>query len=152
MPLKKSLLDKFVNGAFLGKRKIGRPIKYNIRHKGHQGWVELVFNPRNKAEQYVSQAFKFIHPYLFWVTYRFHVEKAREGGFRIEDLYSVKFHKEPYVLMHMYSQYFHPHTLLERVRNVAFYRRPRTIYKGFTVPDWARAENSDGWEFDFYSQ
>ena len=74
------------------------------------------------------------------------------AGFRIEDLYSVKFHKEPYVLMHMYSQYFHPHTLLERVRNVAFYRRPRTIYKGFTVPDWARAENSDGWEFDFYSQ
>ncbi len=29
--LEKSLLDKFVNGAFLGKRKIGRPIKYNIR-------------------------------------------------------------------------------------------------------------------------
>lgn len=29
--IEKSLLDKFVNGAFLGKRKIGRPIKYNIR-------------------------------------------------------------------------------------------------------------------------
>ena len=80
MPLEKSLLDKFVNGAFLGKRKIGRPIKYNIRHKGSIGWVELVYNPKNKFEGYVSQALKFIHPYLFYITYRFHVEKAREGG------------------------------------------------------------------------
>ena len=80
MPLEKSLLDKFVNGAFLGKRKIGRPVKYNIRSKGHIGWVELVYNPKNKFESYVSQALKFIHPYLFYITYRFHVEKAREGG------------------------------------------------------------------------
>ena len=55
-------------------------------------------------------------------------------------------------MWHMYAQYFHPHTLLERVRNVAFHRRPRTLYKGFTVPDWAKAENQDGgWEFDHYS-
>lgn len=40
-----TLLDKFVNGAFFGKRQIGRPLKYNIRNKGYQGWVELVFNP-----------------------------------------------------------------------------------------------------------
>ena len=80
MPLEKSLLDKFVNGAFLGKRKIGRPVKYNIRSKGHIGWVELVYNPKNKFEGYISQALKFIHPYLFYITYRFHVEKAREGG------------------------------------------------------------------------
>ena len=80
MPLEKSLLDKFVNGAFLGKRKIGRPVKYNIRSKGFQGWVELVFNPRSKLEQYISNTMRFIHPYLFYVTYRFHVEKAREAG------------------------------------------------------------------------
>ena len=55
-------------------------------------------------------------------------------------------------MMHMYAQYFHPHTLLERVRNVAFHRRPRTLYKGFTVPDWAKAENDEGWQFDHYSQ
>lgn len=54
---------------------------------------------------------------------------------------------------HMYAQYFHPHTLLERVRNVSFYRRPRTLYKGFKVPDWAKAENTDGgWEVDMYSR
>ena len=70
----------FVNGAFAGKRKIGRPLKYNIRHKGAQGWIELVFNPRTRFEQYVSEAMRFIHPYLFFVTYRFHVEKAREAG------------------------------------------------------------------------
>ena len=60
-------------------------------------------------------------------------------------MYSIKFHKEPYIMYHMYAQYFHPHTLLERVRNVAFHRRPRTLYKGFTVPDWAKAENDEGW-------
>jgi hypothetical protein len=43
-------------------------------------WIELVFNPRNKAEQFVSNTLRFIHPYLAFVTYRFHVEKAREAG------------------------------------------------------------------------
>lgn len=82
MPVKieKSYLDKFVNGYFLGKRQIGRPIKYNIRTKDRQGWVELVFNPRTRVEQYASQALRFIHPYLFHITYKFHVEKAREAG------------------------------------------------------------------------
>ena len=78
--LEATLLDRFVNGAFAGKRKIGRPLKYNIRNKGAQGWIELVFNPRTRFEQYVSEAMRFIHPYLFFVTYRFHVEKAREAG------------------------------------------------------------------------
>jgi hypothetical protein len=27
-----------------------------------------------------SQALRFIHPYLFHLTYKFHVEKAREAG------------------------------------------------------------------------
>jgi len=64
----------------MGKRAIGRPVKYHIRSRGMAGWIELVFAPRNKVEEYVSSAIKFIHPYLFFVTYRFHVEKAREGG------------------------------------------------------------------------
>jgi hypothetical protein len=33
----RGFLDKMVNGAFLGKRQIGRPIKYNIRNKGFSG-------------------------------------------------------------------------------------------------------------------
>ncbi len=33
----RGFLDKMINGAFLGKRQIGRPIKYNIRHMGDQG-------------------------------------------------------------------------------------------------------------------
>ena len=33
-----------------------------------------------------------------------------------------------------------------------FYRRPRTIFKGFKVPDWATAEKSKGWELDTYSR
>jgi hypothetical protein len=35
--LERSFLDKMVNGAFLNKRQIGRPIKYNLRSKGKQG-------------------------------------------------------------------------------------------------------------------
>lgn len=53
---------------------------------------------------------------------------------------------------HIYAQYFHPETLLERVRDVAFYRRPRTIFKGFRVPDWAQNQNRHGWDVDIYSR
>lgn len=53
---------------------------------------------------------------------------------------------------HVYTQYFHPHNLLERVRDVSFYRRPRTIFKGFKVPDWATADKTSGWEVDAYSR
>jgi hypothetical protein len=127
-------------------------LKYNIRNKGAQGWIELVFNPRTRFEQYVSEAMRFIHPYLFFVTYRFHVEKAREAGLRVEDVYCNKFHKEPYVMHHLYAQYFHPDTLLERVRDVSFYRRPRTIFKGWRAPDWAQNQNMHGWDIDAYSR
>jgi hypothetical protein len=53
---------------------------------------------------------------------------------------------------HVYAQYFHPETLLERVRDVRFYRLPRTLFKGFTVPDWARPKEKHGWELDVYSR
>ena len=49
---------------------------------------------------------------------------------------------------HVYAQNFHPETLLERVRDVRFYRLPRTLFKGFTVPDWARPKEKHGWEMD----
>jgi len=55
-------------------------------------------------------------------------------------------------MMHMYAQYFHPSTLLERVRDVRMYRQPRTMFKGFRVPDWATAKEQHGWEFDDYSR
>ena len=79
--LETTLLDKFVNGAYAGKRVIGSPLKYNIKTKARgQGWVEMVFHPRNRVEQIASDVLRFIHPYLFYVTLRFHAEKAREGG------------------------------------------------------------------------
>jgi hypothetical protein len=54
---------------------------------------------------------------------------------------------------HVYAQNFHPTTLLERVKDVAFYRRPRTMFKGFKVPNWATAEKSNGgWEIDHASR
>lgn len=49
--------------------------------------MEIVFNPRNNVEQYVSQTLRFLHPYLAFITYRFHVEKAREIGMRLLSLH-----------------------------------------------------------------
>ncbi len=63
-----------------------------------------------------------------------------------------KFFKEPWIQNHIYAQYFHPETILERVRNVHFYRRPRTMFKGFTVPDWAQSQNRGGWDLDAHSR
>jgi len=91
-------------------------------------------------------------PYLAVATYNFHVERCREGGFRIEDIYELKFWKEPYFMWHVYGQNFHPKTLTDRVKDVAFYRRPRVFFKGFRVPDWATNEQQTGWEFDAYSR
>jgi len=79
-------------------------------------------------------------------------ESNKLTGIRIEDFYDQKFHKEPYYMNHLYAQYFHPTNLLERVRDVGFYRRPRTFFKGFKVPDWATAANTSGWETDAYSR
>ena len=73
-------------------------------------------------------------------------------GIRIEDFYVNKFHKEPYFMYHIYAQYFHPDSLLERVRDVSFYRRTRTLYKGFKVPEWATADKMNGWQVDAYSR
>ena len=42
MPMERSILDKVVNGALLGKRKIGRPIRYNLRTKHGQGYVSAL--------------------------------------------------------------------------------------------------------------
>lgn len=37
MKLEATLLDRFVHGAFLNKRHIGRPLKYNLKGKGRAG-------------------------------------------------------------------------------------------------------------------
>lgn len=101
----------------------------------------------------VANIMRFVNPYIGYVTYRFHVEKCREIGIRVEDFYCQKFHKEPYFMFHIYAQNFHPDSLLERVRDVNFYRRTRTLFKGYKVPEWATAQKAtDGWQVDAYSR
>jgi len=39
-----------------------------------------MFSPKNRFEEVCGQALRFINPYLSFVTYRFHVEKARDAG------------------------------------------------------------------------
>jgi len=75
--------------TLMDKRKIGRPIKYNIRKQGLElGMIELIVNPRTRVEQYAANTFKFIRPYLCHITYKFHAEKARDAGIRLEDMYN----------------------------------------------------------------
>ena len=37
MGIERSVLDKMVSGQFMGKRRLGRPLKYNIRNRGKAG-------------------------------------------------------------------------------------------------------------------
>jgi len=37
--LEATFLDRMLNGAFLAKRHLGRPLKYNIRSKGRLGYL-----------------------------------------------------------------------------------------------------------------
>lgn len=42
--------------------------------------VRVSFQSKKLMESAISKTLRFIHPYLSFVTYRFHVEKAREAG------------------------------------------------------------------------
>ncbi len=121
-----------------------------------------MYRPRNNWEMFIAKVMRTTMPYLAFLTYRIDVEKAHDAGkcfataltaagMRIQDVYLNKFHKEPHNMNHLYGQYFHPSTMQERVHDVAAYRRLRTIFKGFTVPEWAQNQNRTGWEVDPYS-
>ena len=44
MGFERGIIDKMINGAFMGKREIGRPLKYNIRNRGRHGYVVTSFS------------------------------------------------------------------------------------------------------------
>lgn len=104
MGIESGLLEKFVTGAVKGKRVIGhRALKPNLRNREGQGWIELMFNPRNGVERALGEVLKFSAPYLAFITYRFHVEKCNDYGMRVEDYYNHKFFKEEHALLHVYA-------------------------------------------------
>jgi hypothetical protein len=152
MGLEKGLLDKIINKGLLSKRQIGRPLKSNIVTKEGRGVLEMMYQPRNQFEQVLGGVIHGFMPLMSYFTYKFHVERARDAGMRVEDTYHQKFFREPYITWHIYAQHFHPHTLHERVRSVNFYRKVKTLYKGFKVPDWAHDHKKDGWDIDAYSR
>ena len=101
----------------------------------------------------MSAFYKATNPYLSYLTYHFHVEQARECGLRIDDFYHNKFFKEHFIFNHIYAQNFHPTTLHERVRDVHFFKKTYTLFKGFSVPDWAQSPDQEGgWSHDNYSR
>jgi hypothetical protein len=149
--LELGILDKIISKGLLGRRQLNRATKFNIANKqGGSGVLELMYQPRNKFEQLLGRAIHSSLPLLSYFTYRFHVERARAGGFRVEDHYHNKFFRESYVHWHIYAQNFHPATLGERVRSVHFYRKTKTLFKGFKVPDWAQDHKKEGWDVDVH--
>ncbi len=146
-----SIFDKILNRGLLGKRALGRPTKWNIVNKtGGRGVLEAMYKPRNAFEEYLG---KFVHasmPLLSYFTYRFHVERARVAGMKLEDHYHQKFFREPYIHWHIYAQNFHPSTLNERIRGVHFYRKTNTLFKGFKVPDWAQSHKNENYDIDVH--
>lgn len=111
-----------------------------------------MYKPESTWEIYLGRFLRGTIPYLSHFSYKFHAETARHGGFRVEDNYDQKFFREPFIAWHIYAQYFHPTTLLERVRDVNFYRKTNTLFKGFKVPDWAQSRTRDGFDTDAYSR
>lgn len=148
MKFEANLLDKIISRGLLGRRQVGRPTKFNIVNKQGRGVLELMYQPRNRFEQIIGRAIHAGLPYLTYYTYRVQVERARDAGLRVDDIYHQKFFREPYITWHIYAQNFHPHTLQERIRHVHFYRKPKTLFKGFRVPDWALSHKRDGWDND----
>lgn len=148
MKIELNLLDKIISRGLLGRRRLDRPTKYNLINKHGRGVLELMYQPRNQFEQILGTTIHSLLPLLSYFSYRFHVERARDAGLRVEDTYHHKFFREPYITWHIYAQNFHPHTLQERIRAVHFYKKPKTLFKGFRVPDWAQAEKQEGWDVD----
>ena len=99
--------------------------------------LQAMYRPETTFEMYLGRFMRGVAPYLSQFTYQFHAERARSAGMRVEDTYEQKFFREAYVNWHVYAQYFHPTTLLERVRNVNAYRKHNVLFKGFSMPDWA---------------
>lgn len=112
----------------------------------------MVYQPEGAVQNFISTLCKATFPYLSHFTYKFHVERARVAGLHIEDIYEHKFFKENYIHWHLYAQYFHPTTLLERVREISFYRKHAVLFKGFEVPDWAQTHKRDNYDVDIYSR
>jgi len=111
-----------------------------------------MYQPQGTLQTYISIFCKASFPYISYFTYKYQAERARAVGIRIEDMYENKFFREPYITWHIYAQYFHPTTLLERVREVSFYRKTNTLFKGFAVPEWAQNHKRSGFDVDIYSR
>ena len=152
MRFEKSLLDKILSKGLLGKRALGRPLKHNTISKHGRGVLELMYKPRNNVERIIGRAIHGFLPILSYFSYRFQVERSRIAGLRVEDNYDHKFFREPYITWHIYAQHFHPWTLNERIRDVHFYRKTNTLFKGFAVPDWAQSHRRYGFDVDVYSR
>lgn len=89
---------------------------------------------------------------MAYFTTRYQIDQARVEGVRYEDTFYNKFWRETFFSWHIYAQNFHPESLLERTREVTFYRKYDALFKGFSVPEWAQASKREGYDFDIYAR
>ena len=79
---------------------------------------------------------------MAYFSTRYQIDQARVEGVRYEDTFYNKFWRETFFSWHIYAQNFHPESLLERTREVTFYRKYDALFKGFSVPEWAQASKN----------
>lgn len=116
-----------------------------------RSWQDIAFFPKTTLQKVFSKTVFFLEPYYAYFFWPHIVNECREAGLKVGDLMGLHFNKEPYVQFHLYAQYFHPTTMIERVNHIHFYRQPNRLYKGTKVPDWAQNHVNEAGEFDLYT-
>jgi hypothetical protein len=74
MGFERGIIDKMINGAFMGKREIGRPLKYNIRNRGRHGYVVTSFF------SYLISFFPYIDGLSFFSTQETKLKNSFQDG------------------------------------------------------------------------
>lgn len=142
-----------VHGKLLGKRKLGKPLKPLYQQKMQwNGYLQYMYNPKTFLQTLYSKFSLATFPYLAYFTSRHQFNETKIDGMRFEDTFYQKFWRETFVSWHIYAQNFHPESLLERTRDVHFYRKPDSIFKGWKVPDWAQSSKREGHHIDPYAR
>lgn len=115
-------------------------------------YIQYMYNPKTFLQTLYSKFSIATFPYLAYFTTRHQIEELKIDGMRYEDTYYNRFWRENYVSWHIFAQNFHPESLLERTRDINFFRKPDALFKGFAVPEWAQSSKREGYQIDFYAR
>jgi len=138
--LEKGIIDSLINSKFLGKRKLGLPLKYyyetNIMKKNGR-FYDMLFFPKTNLEKMLVNTYEKCMPglkYFFWDE---QVKWARHHGWTLGEAFFHNFRHAPNIQLHGMAQLIHPWGWLEGQRRDAFERKVDSLIPGIKVPDWS---------------